>query len=720
LRRSLPYLIAVVAIAVALALRAAFDQWLGARTPYITVFGAIIVAAWYGGPRPALFAAVAGWVCSDILFTEPRGALVYRGPQQVVELIGYAISSLLIAALGGAMQKARRRSEESEQRFRDFMQNSPNGVFLKDEAGRYLYMNRTGERLAGRTDWLGKTNEELLGSGRLAEEIRDHDRAVLKSNAPQLYDLAFPGPDGVRTLRSVKFPLRDADGRRYVGSISTDVTEQVRSDAAVREAQRTLQKVTDALPAAVTLCGRDLRYLWINQFGAQWLRRTPQEVIGKRMGEVMGEEQLAQIRPYIDRVLAGEHVSYEREVDYPGIGRRWVSVRFAPAGDGSWVAVITDIHERKRMEQALREADRRKDQFIATLAHELRNPLAPIRSAVEILARPDAAESDLAWSRGVIERQVAHMSRLVDDLLDMARISSGKLSLRRERVTIAAVAEAALETSRPAIDAAGHRLVTRMPAADAVLDADPTRLAQVLSNLLNNAAKYTAPGGVIELHADEVGGEAVIAVLDNGTGFPPELAEQLFEPFAQWAPAEQSAAGLGIGLSLVRGIVDLHGGMISASSEGPGKGSRFEVRLPLAASAAAAAEAPGAPEAAPVAPRGVRVMIADDNRDAADSLCRVLAFYGHEARAAYDGGSAIEMCESFRPQVAVLDIGMPVHNGYEVARHLRACRGRDLRLIALTGWGADDDVQRARDAGFDAHLTKPVDPGTLNEMICRA
>ncbi|HSA72032.1 MAG TPA: PAS domain-containing protein [Burkholderiales bacterium] len=716
MRRWIPYLVALMAVGAALGLRVVLDPWLGARTPYITVFGAVIVAAWYGGFGPGLVAAALGWIGSDLLFVEPRGRLAFRGAAQLIELFAYALSTFLIAALGGAMQRARQRSEASEQRFRAFMQNSPNGVFLKDEGGRYLFMNRTGERLASRTDWLGKTDEELIG-GRVAREIRAHDHAVLEKNAPQLYDLAFPTPDGVRTLRSVKFPLRDAEGRRHIGSITTDVTEQVRSDAAVREAQQKLQTVADALPAAVTLCSRDLRYLWINRFGAQWLGRTPQEVIGKPMDEVIGAKQLARIRAHIERVLAGEHVSYEREVDYPGIGRRWASVRFAPAGNDSWVAVITDIHELKRMEQALREADRRKDQFIATLAHELRNPLAPIRSAVEILARADAAEHDRAWSRGVIERQVAHMSRLVDDLLDMARISSGKLSLRRERVTIAAVTAAALETSRPAIDAAGHRLVTRMSAADAVLDADPTRVAQVLSNLLNNAAKYTAPGGVIELHADQVGGEAVIAVLDNGMGFPPELAHQLFEPFAQWAPAEQSAAGLGIGLSLVRGILDLHGGTIRAESEGPGTGSRFEVRLPLAVAEPAAR---GAPAAEPVAPHGMRVMIADDNRDAADSLCRVLALYGYEARAAYDGASAIEMSESFRPHVAVLDIGMPVRNGYDVARHLRARRGRDLRLIALTGWGGDGDVQRARDAGFDAHVTKPVDPGTLNEMICRA
>ncbi|HEX5766902.1 MAG TPA: PAS domain-containing protein, partial [Burkholderiales bacterium] len=385
-RRWLPYLVAVLAVAAALALRAALDPWLGARTPYVTLFGAVIVAAWYGGFAPALVAAVLGWLGSDVLFVEPRGRISFRGTAQLIELAAYACSTLLIAALGGAMRRARQRSEESEQRFRDFMQNSPNGVFLKDEEGRYLFINRTGERLAGGTDWLGKTDAELL-DGRVAADIRDHDRAVLESNAPQRYDLEFPAAEGARTLRSVKFPLRDAGGRRYVGSITADVTEQVRSEAALREAQRKLQTVADALPAAVTLCSRDLRYLWINQYGAQWLRRTPREVIGKRMDEVIGADQLAQIRPFIERVLAGEHVSYEREVDYPGIGRRWASVRFAPASEESWVAVITDIHERKRMEQALREADRRKDQFIATLAHELRNPLAPIRSAVEILAR---------------------------------------------------------------------------------------------------------------------------------------------------------------------------------------------------------------------------------------------------------------------------------------------------------------------------------------------
>ena len=591
------YLVALLAVCVAVGLRFALHPWLGSRIPYTTVFGAVIVAAWYGGFGPAVGAALLGWLAAQILFVEPVGKIPLSTATEAIELAAYAVSTTLVAALGGAMHKARQSSAASEARFRGFMQNTPNGVFLKDEEGRYLFMNRAGEQIAGRSDWLGKTDHEVLPEP-AATQIREHDREVLERNAPLEYDLTMSTPQGPRTLHSVKFPLRDAAGRRYVGSITADVTDQRAADT------------------------------------------------------------------------------------------------------------------------ALREADRRKDQFIATLAHELRNPLAPIRTAVNILGRPGTAESDRAWSREVIERQVAHMTRLVDDLLDVARVTSGKLVLRRERVTLESVVSAALETSAPALDAAGHRLVKHMPAAQALVDGDPTRLAQVVSNLLNNAAKYTPRNGRIELRVEQTGGEAVITVLDNGAGFPPEMAQQLFEPFAQWAPVQHSTAGLGIGLSLVRGIVDLHGGKATAASPGPGKGSRFEVRLPLAPVSVAAA--PRTAQSSTVASPGVRVLIADDNRDAADTLCRILALYGYEVRSAYDGGSALEICDSFRPQVAVLDIGMPVRNGYEVARELRAKHGRKLRLIALTGWGGEADVQRAREAGFDHHVTKPADPATLNEVISRA
>jgi PAS domain S-box-containing protein len=689
-----------VATAAALGLRAALDPWLGARVPYITLFGAIIVAAWYGGAWPALLCAVLAWLGAYAWFVHEV---------LLLEVAAYALSSLLIAGLGGAMQRAWHRAQESEERLRIFMQHSPNGVFLKDEAGRYVFMNRTGERLAGRTDWAGKTDEELLAAP-VAREIREHDRGVLAADAPRRYDLTMDTPEGPRTLRSVKFPIADRAGRRYVASITMDITEQ-------QEAQRQLQAIADALPAVVLMVDRELRFQYINQLGAEWMRRAPQDVIGNPVAELLGERAFAEIRPYLERVLAGETVTYEREVDYPAFGRRWASVHLAPLRDG-FVAVTTDIHDRKRMEQALQEADRRKDQFIATLAHELRNPLAPIRTAVSLLANPRVAETDRAWALGVVERQVGHMARLIEDLLDMARITSGKLLLRKEHVLLAAVVDAALETSLPAIDGARHRLVVSLPPTPVMLHADPTRIAQVLSNLLNNAAKYTPPGGAIELGAEIAGREVVVAVRDNGMGFPAHLAAELFEPFAQWAPAEAASAGLGIGLALVRGIVALHDGRVGAASDGPGKGSRFEVRLPLADAAITNEVAAQPPLTANGS--GRRVLVADDNRDAADALCRLLELHGYEARAAYDGTDAIALCESFQPEVAVLDIGMPGRSGYEVAQRLRALRGREIRLIALTGWGSEADVQRARDAGFDHHLTKPVDPAVLGEMLGRA
>jgi CheY-like chemotaxis protein/two-component sensor histidine kinase len=367
------------------------------------------------------------------------------------------------------------------------------------------------------------------------------------------------------------------------------------------------------------------------------------------------------------------------------------------------------------MEEALRVANRRKDEFLATLAHELRNPLAPIRNAVAILASHGGLEPELAWSRGVIDRQVDQMSRLIDDLLDIARVSSGKLLLRRQPVTLESVIDLAIETSRPHVDAARHRLTSRLAAGQAWVDADVTRLAQVFSNLLNNAAKYTPAGGLIRLSADREGDELVIAVEDTGLGFPPELASDIFEPFLQWADAEQAPGGLGIGLALVRGIVALHGGSVTAASAGPGQGSRFVVRLPMAQmpEEKLTRSASGVATSAP----GLRVLVADDNRDAADSLQRILALYGHEVRVAYDGVAAVKLGEEFRPRVAILDIGMPGASGHDVARALRETQGGAVKLIALTGWGQEQDRRRAAEAGFDHHLTKPVDPQILNDLI---
>jgi signal transduction histidine kinase len=372
--------------------------------------------------------------------------------------------------------------------------------------------------------------------------------------------------------------------------------------------------------------------------------------------------------------------------------------------------------ENAELLQALKEADRRKDEFIAVLAHELRNPLAPVRNAVEILRASAPASPQLQWTHDVIERQVRQMSRLVDDLLDVSRISMGKFELRRERVEIAAAVRIALEGSRPLIERGGHDLTVRMPPEPIYLDADLARLAQVISNLLNNAAKYTQPGGHIWLSISRRDGHLVIRVGDNGTGIPREMLGRIFDMYAQGG-GDHSQGGLGIGLTLVRRLVELHGGTVEARSEGPGKGSEFIVCLPLAGAGATESSARECAANEEHARAGRKILVVDDNRDAADSLSMLLGSRGHEVRVAYDGLEAVGSAIAFNPDVVLMDIGLPKLYGYDAARRIREARGKDVLLVAITGWGQDEDRRKSREAGFDHHLTKPVDPEAITRLI---
>jgi PAS domain S-box-containing protein len=476
------------------------------------------------------------------------------------------------------------------------------------------------------------------------------------------------------------------------------------------------------MSVGVARISKTYTYLWVNRVYAEWVGRRPGEIIGRTIAQVLGEAPMREIEPRARELLAGRRVKYERLSQYRAFGPRWVQIVAEPTLDRAgkpdgWVTVVSDIHERKLAEEGLREADRRKDDFLAVLAHELRNPLAPIRNAIAILAKKDKLDPEVAWSRDVIDRQVDQLTRLVDDLLDIGRISRGRLALRKERVALERVVDMALEMSRPHINTAGHRLSVVLTPEPVLLEADPARLAQVFANLLNNAARYTPPEGSISLSAAIEGGEAVVSVEDSGIGFGPEAAARLFEPFSPLTSASGRAhGGLGLGLSLVQGIVALHGGKVEARSEGPGRGSQFVVRLPVVSGdAQLAVRAPRA--AAPAAVAGRRILVADDNKDTADSLQRVLQLFGYDVRVAYDGASALRVGAAFRPEVAVLDIGMPGANGYEVAREIRRQQGAQVKLVALTGWGQEGDRRRAMEAGFDYHLTKPVDPGTLNDLL---
>jgi signal transduction histidine kinase len=398
---------------------------------------------------------------------------------------------------------------------------------------------------------------------------------------------------------------------------------------------------------------------------------------------------------------------------------RWLEVSVSCLGPGdegrarfSYTAI--DDTERRQGELALRRADQRKDEFLATLAHELRNPLAPIRAGLEVLAGTrNTAEA--ARARETMERQLQHLVRLIDGLLDIARITQGALTLKRACIDVRAALEHAVEECGPAIQAAGHDLVVAAPDEPIWVEGDATRLAQAVGNLLGNAARYTPRGGRIELslRADE--SKAVIGVRDNGAGITPELLPQVFEQFAQGGAARRGG-GLGIGLALVKTIVELHGGQVHAASDGPGQGSTFELRVPRV-------EAP----ADRVQPRGEaprpgqrRILVVDDNVDAAEMLAAMLELAGHETRTAYDGPAALDLVERFSFEVAFLDIGLPGMSGYQLAARLRSRpNGERLFLVAITGWGSAEDRRRSHEAGFDAHLTKPVDPRRVSELLAR-
>ncbi|HZT02679.1 MAG TPA: response regulator [Steroidobacteraceae bacterium] len=397
----------------------------------------------------------------------------------------------------------------------------------------------------------------------------------------------------------------------------------------------------------------------------------------------------------------------------------------------------SEIAERARAEHALKEADRHKDEFLAMLAHELRNPLAPIHNAIELMRLKPLEDPQLTWAQDVIARQLTYLTRLVDDLLDVSRITRGKINLARQVVELESLISRAVETVHPLFDEHRHQLTLELPEPGVHVFGDPTRLTQAIANVLGNAAKYTDAGGQISLTTVVREGDVEIRIRDNGIGIRPELLPHVFELFTQIDRQDGRAqGGLGIGLALVQRLVQMHQGEVTAVSEGPGKGSEFVIRLPRlltekepvgqphvipVSSSAAEVAAVVAPLAGASAARlARRILIADDNNDALESLATLLQLSGHEVFTATNGGTALQSAERHRPEVALLDIGMPMLDGYEVAKRIRAQPwGQRITLVALTGWGQDSDRRRSREAGFDSHLVKPLDLETLTDLLAR-
>jgi signal transduction histidine kinase/ActR/RegA family two-component response regulator len=379
---------------------------------------------------------------------------------------------------------------------------------------------------------------------------------------------------------------------------------------------------------------------------------------------------------------------------------------------------VTVAYERLRLIHQLRQADRRKDEFLAVLAHELRNPLAPVRNAVEVMRLRDVDDPGLRWARDIIDRQVQQMTRLVDDLLDVSRITRGKVKLQKEPVDLAAVVARAVEISRPLIDARRHELTVTLPPEPVRVEADAIRLAQVVANLLNNAAKFTPEGGRIWLTVERDGGQTVVRVRDTGVGILAAMLPQVFDLFAQVESSlEHSQGGLGIGLTLAKSLVEMHGGSVTAHSDGPGQGSKFILRLPVLTEVRSADSGPGMNERLAES-SARRILVVDDNVDAADSLALLLRLMGNDVRTAPDGPAALAAARAYRPDVVLLDLGLPRMSGYEVCRRLREGHFANGPLVvALTGYGQDEDRRRTREAGFDHHLVKPVNPDELRELL---
>jgi PAS domain S-box-containing protein len=468
----------------------------------------------------------------------------------------------------------------------------------------------------------------------------------------------------------------------------------------------------------------DYRFLEVNP---AFVKATGlHEAAGRTVRALAPDEAARWLDAFAKVAAGGEPVHFVDQVERLA---RWYDVyaaRVGPEGSRKVVVLFTDITERRRTELELRrladdlaEQDRRKTAFLATLAHELRNPLAPIRSGLQLMRRTRSDPTAIARVQDIMDRQLDHLVHLVDDLLDVARITRGQVELKPALVNLADVLHAAVETSMPLIEAARHRLDVRLPPEPLMLYADATRITQVVSNLLNNAAKYTPRGGHIVLAAERDGDQALIAVSDNGIGIPPESLGEVFQMFTQVAHAAQHMpGGLGIGLSLVRSLVELHGGTITAASAGTGTGSVFTVRLPLARNAPAADTAPASGPAQAPAVCPLRLLVVDDNRDAADTLAALLSVMGHDVVVAHGGHQALRMLDGLQPDAVFLDIGMPGMSGYEVATAVRRDPRNDgVMLVALTGWGGAADRARTAEAGFDAHLTKPATVTAIESVL---
>ena len=634
-------------------------------------------------------------------------------------------------------RKTERELAASQARKTAILESAMDGILTIDESGKVISYNPAAELMFGyeRADAMGRELAELI----IPQAYRDDHRRGLAhylatGEGPILrkrLELTAIRANGDEFPVEISItPIKTEDEVFFTGYIR-DLTERKQAEEALREAEQQFRTLADTIPQLAWMAHADGSIFWYNQRWYDFTGTTPEEMEGWGWQAVHDADELPRV---LARFRASIASGQDWEDTFP-IRRhdgemRWHLSRMLPVRDDHgrivrWFGTNTDItdqieaaNELRELAANLSEADRRKDVFLATLAHELRNPLAPIRNALSVLKHNEDNPQAFDETREMLERQVQQMVRLIDDLLDLSRISRNRIDLRKEDVVLSEVIEHAVETCRPIIDEAEHTLTVSLPEEPIHLHADKVRLAQVFLNLLNNSAKYTERGGKIELSARVEGSEVVVAVQDNGIGIPAGMLAHVFDMFTQIDPSlERAQGGLGIGLTLVKRLVEMHGGATEARSAGPGHGSTFTVRLPKSSPRTQPPKPVVEATAGTAAPRR-RILVVDDNRDSARSLAMLLKLAGHEAHTAFDGQEALTAAESVLPEVVLLDIGLPKLNGYEVARKIREhAWGEAMVLVALTGWGQDEDRRKSKEAGFNHHFVKPVEQSALQSYL---
>jgi PAS domain S-box-containing protein len=734
--RQNPFVLAALVTAVTVAVRWSIRGLAGDALPFIPFVIPVTVAAVYGGQKAGLIATLLGAAAAVYLFVPPYYSLAIGSADAGVRLALFLVAGAAVSWLCESLHVAQRRADTEresrragEQALRDQEEqleritDNTNVLLTRCTSDlRFRFVNRACAEFFGRhrSEIEGKPLVEVLGPTAF-ETLQPYIERALRGEVVH-FESAIPYRTGVRYMDVRYVPDRGADGtvNGWFASVF-DITDRRMAAQARRESEERFRELANNIDQFAWTCDEQGSATWYKPALVRVHRHHVRGHAGRRVeaGARPGSRRARRRRLPAQRRRRAGLGGYLRD---PCGGRHLPVVpvtcdpdpRCRRPGD----SLVRHQHRRHRASEARGRAAGNGSPEGRVPRHpgaRAPQPLAPVRNAVQLL-RLKASSPELQWAHEVIDRQVQQMSRLIDDLMDVSRITHGNLELRRERLELAEVLQGAVETSRPLIDAGAHELAMHLPTEPVYVDGDPTRLAQVFSNLLNNAAKYAGRPGRITIDVERVADAVEVRVRDEGVGIPQEMLSRIFDLFVQVPQSKQShTGGLGIGLTLVKRLVAMHAGTVTAHSDGPGRGSEFVVSLPIVTAPRSVAVRD---EPMPPAPAPLRVLVVDDNHDAAESVALLLGVLGYETRTAFDGIAGLEALAEFRPHVAVLDIGMPGMTGHEMASRIRETPGgREVVLVALTGWGQEADRRRSLEAGFDEHLVKPVDPAVLAQVL---